>query len=85
MIKKRSESTWEPEENLEYCADLVIEFEAKLKESESTKNISKPSLVNQNPMQRGFDRGLTPEKILGIMNIFLTVIHGFVLVPKVII
>jgi len=59
-----SESTWEPEENLEYFSDLVQEYELKNKENAVSQNPNPKNTLTSGQM-RGFDRGLIPEKILG--------------------
>ena len=67
----RSESTWEPEENLEYCLDVIVEFEKKLKSSSLSSSSTSTSINklnnnnNKSNLTRGFDKGLAPEKILG--------------------
>ncbi|XP_060533844.1 uncharacterized protein LOC132706508 [Cylas formicarius] len=52
------DNTWEPEENLD-CPGLIAAYEA-----EKAKNTRKRRTVDQ----VGFDRGLEPEKIVGVTD-----------------
>ncbi|UYV69533.1 CBX1, partial [Cordylochernes scorpioides] len=71
-----SENTWEPSENLD-CPELIQAFEDKRKEeqkkdkkrkvngAEMDFSSKKKKKVEEDNRQRGFDRGLDPEKIIG--------------------
>lgn len=73
------DNTWEPEENLD-CPDLISEYEENRKKREASKKDdrkrktthedkktqpSKRKYMEEDGKQRGFDRGLEPEKIIG--------------------
>merc|ERR1711963_218383 len=74
-----SENTWEPEENLD-CPDLISGYEDKKKKREAEKGVKRKSTTNgakedqakkkkkedaNDNKPRGFERGLTPERIIG--------------------
>ncbi|KAK2166929.1 hypothetical protein LSH36_33g02024 [Paralvinella palmiformis] len=75
-----SESTWEPEDNLD-CPDLIQEYEEQLKQKEekdkkkrkmkdddesgSQSKRKKKVAEEEENKPRGFDRGLQPERIIG--------------------
>uniref|UniRef100_A0A1A9US80 Chromo domain-containing protein n=1 Tax=Glossina austeni TaxID=7395 RepID=A0A1A9US80_GLOAU len=71
----RSENTWEPVDNLN-CPDLVAAYEESLKNKKHimkppssvprNKSTAKEKAVEDN--KSGFDRGLEPERILGVSN-----------------
>ena len=59
---EEKDNTWEPEENLE-CPELIADFEGK-REDPSEKKVS-----GEKNRLRGFERGLEPEKIVGVTNV----------------
>ena len=69
------DNTWEPISNLE-CKELMEEYEAKhkeVKEDEEKKVTSgvkrkEPDSKKRDTRPKGFDRGLTAEKIMGATN-----------------
>lgn len=52
------ENTWEPEENLQ-CPELIEAY---------NKNPGAHKKPKKTPRKEGFERGLSPEKILGATN-----------------
>lgn len=75
-----ADNTWEPVENLD-CPDLIAEFEDNLKKTQSKEKNDKkrkstqggdPKKVRRsvnNEGQKGFNRGLEPEKIIGATDV----------------
>merc|ERR1711963_551132 len=71
-----SENTWEPEENLD-CPELISAYEEKKKQKEAEKSQkrksapggkeepSKKKKKEDSDKPRGFERGLTPERVIG--------------------
>ena len=72
----QAEDTWEPVENLE-CDDKIKEFEKKRKASKTGDKRKSEAGGKKEPKKkkriekekvRGFDRGLTAERIIGATN-----------------
>lgn len=71
-----TENTWEPEENLD-CPELILGYEDKKKAKEAEKSQkrksapggkeepSKKKKKEDSDKPRGFERGLTPERVIG--------------------
>ena len=76
-----NDNTWEPIANLE-CKELIEEYEANNKEQEQEEDMKEEKKVTtgfrrkepeaakkkRDTRPKGFDRGLTAEKILGATN-----------------
>ena len=90
------DNTWEPISNLE-CKELMEEYEAKHKEAKEdeekkvTSGVKRkePDSKKRDTRPKGFDRGLTAEKIMGATNdpgeLYFLIKVGFIprfLIPK---
>ena len=68
------DNTWEPKENLD-CQELIVDFEKNYGQKKVSKEVDRKrkSMADGEPKakrapgerQRGFDRGLDPERIIG--------------------